>query len=646
MMFRYADLFAAMPTDRTAGWPAFYNLFVAPATTLRITELFSGAMPNRTLFVYMDAQRHIHTVHTIVQHRVTADYPNGHSHNKWIGVFDEVHDCGVNLVSLDPDAFFSAVTANDTPSVEAVADAYVADTTARQVTAAAGAATSNVTTRYATPVPPELAAPLLRALEQGRLGPRDLFALVVAQNLSAQWEVDHAPFLDWLCVICGGGVNAANPMHTIVAPTRIHADACLGASRAAIRDQDAGPTNMLASLAPLVAATTETGRLAREADDKREQDRVNRDAEAAARKKSPSGVWLDGLERLLRLAQVADDLLLPAIWLRIAELGKGMALSALLTAVAARPQDPTRVVSIFGRLAVTQAMATAVASLQFLTEECDLISCLSIFLVTITGGDAMRAANQQANFYVSTAMLGISSTATEYMNTTKAIKLCLPATFTQLIQVLANYHRWTQILLGEAHVLPDAILAIIQQLTKQIAAGHESRYASVHQCTLVLFAIQKHVAEWVQEQEQSPQVVALRLDRVIEKLKFDDPLVQGLPSIFTQMIKEPPSSSSRAVAVAGTSGSSPRPSETPVPVELPLAQRVQGVYDGRADLAQIMAEGPPPRLANNKCPCLKFHVQGKCNTKCKYAHDHIPHTEEYTEILRAFLATRRPGASA
>jgi hypothetical protein len=640
MSSRYADLFGGLPAIAGNVVAGLYAMMLPGVRTAAWLLAAFSAPGCKYVVMYLGEDGEIHIVHTVERLQASFAFPNSRHLDQCIGILDETNDFGGNLVAITDD-FFRPVDVADVASLAAIAAAGNADATnAGQLLVPADGAATAVQTRFGILVPPRYVGNILRALELGPVTPRDMLVLVDNLQGDAAAAADHVQFTNWVRVAFSRGIGAANPLlHDASRPVPVMVDGALGSSRATIRDRDFPPPVLAgtgaAAMQPIVTAMADMTTALQTAADAREAARAATKATEAAERTSPARTWPAGLERMLRMCHVTDQLNLPRTWLEIARQGIKKALSVLRAAALSPPQDPTTALQQRSTLTVHPAIGPKMTGPTFMDGVDDFECLLSPFVVSFPNSAAMAAANSQSELYEEQANDVVSASFTERLDSKKAIQLCLPATFLQLRLVLGAYYRWLQILLGEAHLVPAGFREVVDTLDKmQASSGLEGKFSSAKACAGFLQVVQNYMWEWADRQAYSDTPTPSEFALLARDLRLSN-------TDFEKVTLSPLLTKKASPAAPRTSPQTS--SQTPTTVR--LAHRVHGVFDESILVAKLLEAEVPPRIGNRP-PCLNFHVRGQCTTGCKYAYDHRDHTIEESAVLIKYMAVNGPKVKA
>jgi hypothetical protein len=231
---RYADLYTNLP-DPFAG--DYTNLYTGSALgaigALALLDMVAQALSHYVL-AFLGDNHNIHVVHRLAQLQPSLLVAAGQFTGHVIGLLDEINDFGSNLVAVQDD-FLETFVVPAVPAAGEIALALAADPVARQLLPPNAPLATDVTTRFATLVPPPYVPQLLRALGQGAVSPRSLWDIATDVAAHPQYSVSCLAFVNWCRVAVAGGLDANHPFHMAPGqPASIVMDAALGHSRNAI----------------------------------------------------------------------------------------------------------------------------------------------------------------------------------------------------------------------------------------------------------------------------------------------------------------------------------------------------------------------------------------------------------------------------
>jgi hypothetical protein len=226
----------------------------------------------------------------------------------------------------------------------------------------------------------------------------------------------------------------------------------------------------------------------------------------------------------------------------------------------------------------------------------------------------------------------------------QAVKL--PDSWPEIKRILFAYHRWLQVLLGENHVVPIAFQAMVEQM-EGFSVELESKARSDHHFGAgLLQSIHYHIWMWVSKQQRSETAVASPdYVSISEGLSLGKWFAPKLPPHMECLLMPAPTSGRTASAQASSPAPAPppAPNQVPakikVPAELPIGDRVTGIYNPNFPVGRVIcqAKGQVPHNATKQQFCLNYHVVGTCSSTCLRHLDHRAHLAAESTSFVAFL---------
>jgi hypothetical protein len=435
---RYADLYTNLP-DPFAG--DYTNLYTGSALgaigALALLDVVAQALSHYVL-AFLGDNHNIHVVHRLAQLQPSLLVAAGQFTGHVIGLLDEINDFGSNLVAVQDD-FLETFVVPAVPAAGEIALALAADPVARQLLPPNAPLATDVTTRFATLVPPPYVPQLLRALGQGAVSPRSLWDIATDVAAHPQYSVSCLAFVNWCRVAVAGGLDANHPFHMAPGqPASIVMDAAMGHSRNAIHllsfPQLAGVAAAAAN--PVVFQPIADALASIRVDNLVQTTaRAAERAEAQLDKVSVATFFKSGLTRLRRICQVNTPAELPPIWHELARVGIKGFRQTLEMAVQEPPTNMDVSLAVPGRPVITAELAKDVSQFRFMQGMNDLEDCLSPFSTSYPDQASVSKANYYNSLHDQQSLGGMAPTLTEQINLKEAQARAIPMSYVELKEV-------------------------------------------------------------------------------------------------------------------------------------------------------------------------------------------------------------------
>jgi hypothetical protein len=298
---------------------------------------------------------------------------------------------------------------------------------------------TDVTTRFATLVPPPYVPQLLRALGQGAVSPHSLWDIATDVAAHPQYSVSCLAFVNWCRVAVAGGLDANHPFHMAPGqPASIVMDAAMGHSRNAIHllsfPQLAGVAAAAAN--PVVFQPIADALASIRVDNLVQTTaRAAERAEAQLDKVSVATFFKSGLTRLRRICQVNTPAELPPIWHELARVGIKGFRQTLEMAVQEPPTNMDVSLAVPGRPVITAELAKDVSQFRFMQGMNDLEDCLSPFSTSYPDQASVSKANYYNSLHDQQSLGGMAPTLTEQINLKEAQARAIPMSYVELKEV-------------------------------------------------------------------------------------------------------------------------------------------------------------------------------------------------------------------
>jgi hypothetical protein len=235
----------------------------------------------------------------------------------------------------------------------------------------------------------------------------------------------------------------------------------------------------------------------------------------------------------------------------------------------------------------------------------------------------------------------------------QAVKL--PDSWPEIKRILFAYHRWLQVLLGENHIVPIAFQAMAEQM-EGLSVELESKARADRQFGAgLLQSVHYHTWTWVNKQQRSETAVAPPdYASISEGLSLGKWFAPKLPPHMERLLAPTPTPGRTALAHASLPSPAPPPAQTQapakikVPVELPIGDRVTGIYDPNYPVGRVirLVKGQVPHNATKQQFCLNYHVVGSCSSTCLRHLDHRAHSVAESTSFAAFLQQQMQALAA
>jgi hypothetical protein len=262
----------------------------------------------------------------------------------------------------------------------------------------------------------------------------------------------------------------------------------------------------------------------------------------------------------------------------------------------------------------------------------------------------ISSANDASSLFDQQSAGGSAPTLAEATKLKASQAIKLPDSWTQARRIFCAYHRWVQILLGELHALPLAFHAMVMELDA-MSVTLEERCRLERTFTAGLFqSIHLRTYRWVaQQQVSSTTIPGPNYKAVSESLDLGEwfaPALSPHTERLLPALARPPARPSLALSPTVAPKAEPTPPRTVV--DLPVSDRVTGIYDIALALGPIINLGAKSIPSNNTGQqfCLNYHVKGSCHSACIRRVDHRTHSAAESNTLRTFLAERSATVAA
>jgi hypothetical protein len=584
--------------------------------------------------------------------------------NMGVAFFGDVHNGQAPISVTIPDAHFNQSTVVQTPTDGLLAQLIAADPDAEVFGpyAAGDADTLPTIIRPVIVVPNRYALPFLT---QGMVPKAAYQALggMIAQDGNT---VACAPLLDWLRVTLTRRAPNQPPrtcVDPLASPTFAtpQAQQTFMAYRLGIVHNDfphLQPGSYHGSAVLIsqgINALTAEQRLARQ---EAEQRRNVKDAP-----KSPADYFSVLLDRLMRWCHATREADLPPIYEQIANTKKGQLRSLLQTTV----EDALDTLGYVEDFPVSSTLATKILELKWHSKLPDNFT-VGIHLFSLGSLDdevieAQRRLNNQADAVTNGA-------AAPSLLDLAAIQdgkhdLCLPRTFAQLRYLVERSEALWSVLLGSQHPvtyqhhLYRTMLVSNEKRLERVKTNNPSHQALVP--ALMGRAIQLELNHWLGLQTKTPAAVPFdRLIDIFANMERGQPWEPPFPQDYLQqptstrldpsaLLPAEISLSSTSTtmddstlsrstgpslpAAASGAGHPPPTNKSTTARNMAYKTNIFGQFKAMNLKAAPIKEHLTkrgvytPLNARGARMCLTYHVVGVCNERCRYASDHVPHSD-------------------
>ena len=588
--------------------------------------------------------------------------------NQGLAFFGDILDGQAPMTVTIPDVLFNQTAIVQTPSRALLHQAFNADHLAQSVGPflAGTPDVDPVISRKIMVVPNRYAAPFLTT----GMAPRQAYLSLEGMIQQEHQEIACAPLLDWLrlTLTTRSGAQAAPITCTtpFVGPTFYNPQDQQEflAYRVTVLHQDFPQMrpgqlhNSAVLIAQGISDLTSEQRLARQ---EAHQQRALRDA-----KTTPAEHFGLILPRIMRLCQVTNEADLPPIYAEIANTKKGKIRLALQTAL----EDTLGNLKYLEDFPVSTTLATKMVDISWHSNIKDNFSIgLNLFCLGTLDPSDMED-QRRLNHHADTISGGLASPSLLDVATLQDSKqdVYVPRSLAQLRFLVERAEAVWQVLLGSHHPvtiqhhLYRVRLVADEQLLERVVPRDPSMLMLVP--ALLARVVQLEVNEWLTTQLKTDHAVPFtRLLDVFGELNRERPWEPSFPTAYiNQPIVQYPVSGGGG-SVAGSALTSPTSAMTiarpgtrsvapgapgtalPPPSDISAApgnnivrnalykDALFGTFKAMGIKSRTLKDNlklrhvDTPTNTRGAKMCITYHVVGVCNERCKFAADHLAHSD-------------------
>jgi hypothetical protein len=377
--------------------------------------------------------------------------------------------------------------------------------------------------------------------------------------------------------------------------------------------------------------------------------------------KTPADLFGTRLDRVLRWCQVNSENDLPPIYAELAKTKKGKVRVVLQNAV----EEALENLKYVEDFPLSTTLAAKIQDLKWASALPDNLSLgVHIFSLGTLDAEAMEV-QRQINQHADSMYAGEAAPALPDIVTVHDSKqdLCLPRSFAQLRYLVERSEALWLTLLGSQHPVTlqhrafrDTLVAREQRL--ELITTRDPAYRHMVPALLGRF-VQIEVNHWLTTQARTSQPV--RFETLLDIFQDIDRQRQwepAFPSAYLTLPRVVPPSVNTGSVTANSVGSVPTPktavspgtNATTAATTTSTAVVRNPAYNdklfGPFKAQNIRARAVKDYVRKNKVAypvnsrneniCITYHTLGLCNEACRQVADHVPHSADEDETLRAW----------